>query len=72
MRALRQVLGLDRDSFNRLCGSLFDVLSRNMGTYEEMMASMADAKAKQASPPGSAAALRRLGHFATAAARAVT
>jgi len=42
-----RVLGLDRDSFNRLCGSLFDVLSRNMGTYEEMMASMADAKAKQ-------------------------
>ncbi len=45
---LQQVLALDRDSFNRLCGSLFDVLSRNMGTYEEMMASMAEAKAKQA------------------------
>ena len=33
-----KVLHLDRDSFSRLCGPMFDVLSRNMGQYEELLA----------------------------------
>ena len=41
------MLYLDRDSFNRLCGSLFEVLSRNMGAYDEMMKQHVDAKARQ-------------------------
>ena len=41
------VLHLDRDAFNRLCGSMFDLLSRNMGQYEEILSGAMASKQKE-------------------------
>jgi len=41
------VLYLDRDAFNRLCGSMFDILARNMKDYEEMVSGLSESKALQ-------------------------
>jgi CRP-like cAMP-binding protein len=49
------VLHIDRDAFNRLCGSMVELLSRNMSKYEEML----KAEAAGAQQNESAAAARQ-------------
>jgi CRP-like cAMP-binding protein len=41
------VLHLDRDAFNRLCGSMFELLSRNMTQYEEILSNAMASKQKE-------------------------